>query len=291
MQAITIKLTHTQAQLVSAPVLTTGMVGLPVQLQWDDSWEQLHKTLVYRAGSVQRDQMGVAAEGTVPWEVLQTPGMTLRIGVYGTNADGTVVIPTVWVPVGQINEGAAPCADPGQPHTPALWQQMVDRILTLESSKPQLIWELKVPVLPPDFPYSFWQDEHAFRGFDGHDQPYPWNDGWWSDPTLPPNTTVLAVFGQLFDRLQTCSRMMIELELPGVLQYRGEAVYMHLSYEGQVIDKLTMYCGDPYTFDTKVENMAMVELSRGGFLSSHPVGSIASFTGMIIRVYAQEGWQ
>ena len=132
MEAIKISVTGAQAAVENAPVLTCGMVGVPVELSFDGAWEGLQKTLVYKAGGIIRDQLDVDAAGTVPGQVLETPYRDLQIGVYGVSADGTVVIPTVWVNAGQIREGANPSGDPGtQPSLP-VWQQILNKVAALE---------------------------------------------------------------------------------------------------------------------------------------------------------------
>ena len=47
-------------------------------------------------------------------------------GVYGSNADGSLVIPTVWVSLGVIQPGTDPGADPTGVPTEPLWQQALD---------------------------------------------------------------------------------------------------------------------------------------------------------------------
>lgn len=106
--------------------LTSGSVNVyRVGLAFSADWEGLAKTAVFRAGdktvSVIPDGAG---ECVVPWEVLQTPGDTLSIGVYGT-LGGEVVLPTIWATLGNILEGASPGED-AQPPTPDLWQQALD---------------------------------------------------------------------------------------------------------------------------------------------------------------------
>lgn len=60
----------------------------------------------------------------IPWEVLQTAGITLRIGLYGTNAAGDV-LPTVWADAGMICTGAY-LGDDAYPPTPGAYEQLVE---------------------------------------------------------------------------------------------------------------------------------------------------------------------
>lgn len=106
--------------------LTSGSVNVyRVGFTFSADWEGLAKTAVFRAGektvSVIPDGAG---ECVIPWEVLQTPGDTLSVGVCGT-LGGEVVLPTIWATLGNILEGASPGED-AQPPTPDLWQQALD---------------------------------------------------------------------------------------------------------------------------------------------------------------------
>ncbi len=105
--------------------LTTGSVGLAVQFAFSEEWEGLSKIAVFRAGDVSIDVALLEDRCTVPPEVLVTPGETLTIGVYGTDAEGTVVIPTVYADAGQIRRGAVPSGVTPDEHT----QPLIDQLL------------------------------------------------------------------------------------------------------------------------------------------------------------------
>lgn len=104
--------------------VTSGSVNVDqVQFRFSADWDGLTRTAVFRAGNVSRS---VVLDGsglcTVPWEVLAEPGVPLLAGVRGVWG-GETVLPTVWVSLGLIREGAA--ADGSQAGEPApdLWQQ------------------------------------------------------------------------------------------------------------------------------------------------------------------------
>lgn len=86
--------------------LTSGMVGVPVNIEYDSSWEGLTKTAVFRVGSFERDRKNIGTTTTVPWEVMRNSGKPLEIGIEGKNDDGSVVIPTVWATVSTVLPGA-----------------------------------------------------------------------------------------------------------------------------------------------------------------------------------------
>lgn len=105
--------------------ITSGMVGLRCEFLFDAAWDGLSRTAVFAAGNEQRDVLLSGDVCAVPWEVLQISGYPLTVGVYGTNADGTVVIPTVYVNCGNIDAGADPKGEESAEPTPALVEQLL----------------------------------------------------------------------------------------------------------------------------------------------------------------------
>lgn len=94
------------ASAVASGRLTSGMVGVPLTIEYDDSWNGLIKTAVFRVGSFSRDRRNIENSTTVPWEVMRYSGKPLEIGVEGRDADGNIVIPTIWATVSKILPGA-----------------------------------------------------------------------------------------------------------------------------------------------------------------------------------------
>ena len=85
--------------------ITRGSVGLCVNFSFSEDWDDLAKVAVFRGSGVSVDVTLLEDSCTVPPEVLTQPGSTLAIGVYGTDAERTVVIPTVYAEAGQIKRG------------------------------------------------------------------------------------------------------------------------------------------------------------------------------------------
>lgn len=124
MKSIKIAITGADAQVQQKPLLTCGMVGVPVEFTFDESWQGLQKTAVFRVGMTTLDVLNLDTACVVPHELLLTPYRTLRIGVYGCAADGSLVIPTVWADAGQILPGADPSGDVSSDPTLPVWQQL-----------------------------------------------------------------------------------------------------------------------------------------------------------------------
>ena len=103
MNLTSIKLTVNGAQAwatVTGP-LTSGMVGLPVTIEYDDAWDGLTKNLVCRCSPWGSDDgeiraiLNVGKTAAVSHEVMQA-GMYLHLGIEGYSSDGKLVIPTTW---------------------------------------------------------------------------------------------------------------------------------------------------------------------------------------------------
>ena len=125
-----IQLSATKASLSveQTELLTSGAVNVFFcQFDFDSNWSGLDRTAVFVAGS---ESVSVLLDNTnscaVPWEVLQYPGRTLMVGVYGTTGN-TLVLPTIWGNVGIIQPGASPSDEPQEP-TPSVYQQLLATI-------------------------------------------------------------------------------------------------------------------------------------------------------------------
>lgn len=72
-------------------------------------WQSLMKQAVFRCGDIQIGVMlDESGECVIPWEVLQSPGEVLEIGVYGVQGKD-IVLPTIWVRAGTIRQGVDDC--------------------------------------------------------------------------------------------------------------------------------------------------------------------------------------
>ena len=109
--------TARSAALASDDIITSGSVGIPVVFELSEDFEELSCTAVFQGSGVARDVAlidGAACE--VPAECLAEAGGVLRIGIYASNAGGTVVIPTVWASSRVIEAGTVPSDhDPAGP--------------------------------------------------------------------------------------------------------------------------------------------------------------------------------
>ena len=133
MEKIKLQVSGSQIQVVERPAaITAGTVGMEAEFSFDSHWDNLGKVVVFRAG----DKVVTAAlEGNthiVPWEVLEKEDLWLIIGIYGANAEGTVVIPTLWTKVAAIYTGVEPEGDPALEPANPVWQETLARVTAME---------------------------------------------------------------------------------------------------------------------------------------------------------------
>lgn len=123
----------TRAVLRAQEPLTVGLVGALVHFSFGDPWKNLSRIAVFRQGNVIKDAVVAGDFVAIPWEVLQQPWLPLEIGVYGTDARGKRVIPTVWVRTDPVQPAAEPVDDPGLEPTAAVWQQVLGSMGNLDA--------------------------------------------------------------------------------------------------------------------------------------------------------------
>lgn len=116
---------------------TSGQVGAKVEFQFGSAWDGLCKTAVFEAheprckgehnvvSAVVLDSNWDEDICRVPAKVLEIPGYDLSIGVYGLDASGELIIPTVYAKCGRIarganTDGASEDTDPSLP----IWGQL-----------------------------------------------------------------------------------------------------------------------------------------------------------------------
>lgn len=124
---LTFTFSGVEGSMTESETLTSGMVGKAVQLLFDESWAELTKTVVFRAGDTSRVVMDAGSTVTIPEDVLARPFGKLYVGVYGTDAAGTLVIPTVMAEGPMIRYGADPMEDETAAELP-VWENLQNQI-------------------------------------------------------------------------------------------------------------------------------------------------------------------
>ena len=140
MTEVYIEITGAVASASKNGPLVAGMVGVPANFSFDDSWGGLNITVVF-SGSGKKIDWPLLDERTVaiPWEVMTKPNTQLQIGAEGRLPNGTLVIPTVWATVGTLKAGAQSTGNLAQPPSPTPY----DRIMSAIGDLNQLNTEAK----------------------------------------------------------------------------------------------------------------------------------------------------
>jgi hypothetical protein len=134
MDGIKIEVTGNIARVIEKPKrITSGTVGLPVEFSFDSQWDDLKKVAVFRAGDIIRTGFLTDLKRTVPWEVLVNPDAWLSVGVYGTNDDSSITIPTIWANVSPIHPGVTPYGDPSTNPDLPIWGELQSIIENIEN--------------------------------------------------------------------------------------------------------------------------------------------------------------
>ena len=87
-------------------LLTTGSVGMTVELEFSSDWDNLEKFCIFRAYDISEAVALTGDTVEIPARVLTKADVNLLLGIYGINTAGTVVIPTVWADLGVVRKGA-----------------------------------------------------------------------------------------------------------------------------------------------------------------------------------------
>lgn len=134
MNIATIAVSGVQAITENPAVIPAGIVGATVTVRFTDSrWEGLTKIAVFQGCEV-RDVTMTGETVAIPHETVAQPDHTLRVGIYGVDTRQNLVIPTLWTTVGVTREAADPSGDESLEPTPAVWEQIAQRMTELEEA-------------------------------------------------------------------------------------------------------------------------------------------------------------
>ena len=141
MTSIMLTVTGAQACATVTGTLTSGMVGIPVTIQYDQEWDGLTKNLVCRcgrgepdSGDEQRAILNIGETATVAHEVMKAD-LYLYLGVEGYSPDGKLVIPTRWAECGLIQNGATTGANLSADPTLPVWNQLQAQIEQIKGNQ------------------------------------------------------------------------------------------------------------------------------------------------------------
>lgn len=119
-----IKVSGVRVNTVYRTFIPAGIVGAAIEISYiDDIWQGLRKTVVFRGATI-KDVVTDASIVTIPPEVVATPNSTLSVGIYGVNADGNLVVPTLWAELGYIRPATDPSGDTTTVQSTPVWAQI-----------------------------------------------------------------------------------------------------------------------------------------------------------------------
>lgn len=112
----------------SRKTIPAGLIGGRIEFDFVDSrWDNLTKTIVFQ-GCETRDVLLDGNTAIIPQEVVARPGSLLLVGVYGTDAENTIAIPTMWAVIGEVRPAADPSGDPAADPSLPIWAELESRI-------------------------------------------------------------------------------------------------------------------------------------------------------------------
>lgn len=105
-------------------VLTSGMVGRELRLEFSPDWDGLSKTVVFSNGTITLDVVCTGETVVIPAKILEKPLKRVTVGVYGVSGGGKLVIPTVRAEGPEILPGVDPSGDPAADPALPIWAQI-----------------------------------------------------------------------------------------------------------------------------------------------------------------------
>lgn len=126
--------TRADAILTRREPLTVGMSkAVPVALKLSQDWDSLNKVAIFRAGQTQIDVLDSVWQEAdtvlVPNEVTAEVGVEVMFGIYGTDTENRIILPTVWVSLGRVQTAPDPSGDPSTDPALPVWAQLQGQLI------------------------------------------------------------------------------------------------------------------------------------------------------------------
>ena len=123
----------TNVQFCRTEPLTEKLVGAKVSITYNHpAWRKLRRLVTFQVGKSAHSVWEEGGFVDVPPKLLEKRGRTLMLGITGTDAENNVVIPTILVALGRVNESADPVDPEHSDPTLPIWAQLDARVKSLE---------------------------------------------------------------------------------------------------------------------------------------------------------------
>lgn len=139
---LTFRFTGITGEMTEEEMLTAGMEGKQVRLEFSEEWEGLRKAVVFAAGSRSCTILDPEEVETIPAGILSESLRRLYVGAYGLTQEGAVVIPAMYATGPFIHIGAAGgSGDSGYVPEDPFWLEMEEAVSQALRFTPQELTE------------------------------------------------------------------------------------------------------------------------------------------------------
>lgn len=128
-----IRINLSSAEALSCASIPKNAVGLKVRFQYADPlWNKFSKTAVFRNGTRTVNSILVDDCAVIPHELLSKIKDTIYVGLYGTDSNRALAIPTIWAKLGEVSSAANPSASVASEAALPYWAQIQEKVDSLE---------------------------------------------------------------------------------------------------------------------------------------------------------------
>lgn len=133
MEIAKIDVSGVRARAIVYKPIPMGIVGGTVRFAFSDHmWDGLTKTVVFQAGDVTKDVANPGELVTIPPEITRQVRRNVLVGVYGTDSQQNLVIPTLWATIGMVRDATSPSGDTSTDESLPVWAQLQGMIGNLD---------------------------------------------------------------------------------------------------------------------------------------------------------------
>lgn len=137
----TISVSGVMARAVELKPIPQNLAGAKIQILYEDAiWNKLQKTVVFEGSGVTKDIINAGGMVTIPHEVVRERKSSVRMGIYGHTVDGTVIVPSLWITLGTVQDSVEPSGDESTDPVLPVWAQLDSRVKILEEVQTDFSW-------------------------------------------------------------------------------------------------------------------------------------------------------